>query len=241
MLVDLNRIPDLAYIKEGDGWLRIGAMTRETELDGSKLVADKYPLLADTTHVVADPLVRNLSTLGGNLAHADPANDHPASMIAYRAEIVATGPKGNRTIPATKFFTGPFETALEHDELLTEIRIPSPGKRSGGAYVKMERKVGDFATAAVAAQVSLASDGTVEQVGLALTNVGPAPIQASAAEAALKGKQPDDAAIRQAAELASQAAQPESDARGSQEYKRALVKTLAVRALRRAVGRAQGG
>ncbi|MGH2619829.1 MAG: FAD binding domain-containing protein, partial [Anaerolineales bacterium] len=154
MLVDLNRISELSYIKEGEGWLRIGAMTRETDMDRSDLIAKMYPLLADTTHVVADPLVRNLSTLGGNLAHADPANDHPATMIAYRAELVATGPKGNRTIPATEFFTGPFETALAANELLTEIRIPAPGKGSGGAYVKLERKVGDFATAAVAVQVS---------------------------------------------------------------------------------------
>lgn len=241
MLVDLNRISELAYIKEGEGWLRIGAMTRETDLDRSDLIAKKYPLLADTTHVVADPLVRNLSTLGGNLAHADPANDHPATMIAYRAQIVARGPKGERTIPATEFFKGPFETALAANELLTEVRIPAPGKNSGGAYVKLERKVGDFATAAVAAQISLAKDGTIEQAGLALTNVGPTPIHASAAEQSLKGKKPDDAVLRQAAELAAKAAQPDGDARGSEEYKRAMVKTLSVRALRRAVVRAQGG
>jgi len=240
MLVDLNRISDLAYIKEGDGWLRIGAMTRESDMDRSDLIAKKYPLLADTTHVVADPLVRNLSTLGGNLAHADPANDHPATMIAYRAEIVATGPKGDRTIPATEFFTGPFETGLAHGELLTEIRIPVPGKNSGGAYVKLERKVGDFATAAVAVQLSLAKDGTIEQAGLALTNVGLTPIHASAAEQALKGKKPDDTVLRQAADLAAKAAKPEPDARGSAEYKRAMVKTLTVRALRRAVARAKG-
>lgn len=241
MLVDLNRISDLAYIKEGEGWLRIGAMTRETDMDRSDLIDKRYPLLADTTHVVADPLVRNMSTLGGNLAHADPANDHPATMIAYRAQIVATGPKGERSIPATEFFTGPFETALAPNELLTEIRIPAPGKASGGAYFKLERKVGDFGTAAVAVQVSLAKDGTIEQAGIALTNVGVTPIQATAAEKALAGKKPEDAALKQAAELAAKAAKPESDARGSEEYKRALVKTLTMRALRKAVARAQGG
>ena len=241
MLVDLNRISDLAYIKEGEGWLRIGAMTRETDMDRSDLIDKRYPLLADTTHVVADPLVRNMSTLGGNLAHADPANDHPATMIAYRAQIVATGPKGERSIPATEFFTGPFETALAPNELLTEIRIPAPGKASGGAYFKLERKVGDFGTAAVAVQVSLAKDGTIEQAGIALTNVGVTPIQATAAEEALAGKKPEDAALKQAAELAAKAAKPESDARGSEEYKRALVKTLTMRALRKAVARAQGG
>ena len=241
MLVDLNRISDLAYIKEGEGWLRIGAMTRETDMDRSDLIDKRYPLLADTTHVVADPLVRNMSTLGGNLAHADPANDHPATMIAYRAQIVATGPKGERSIPATEFFTGPFETALAANELLTEIRIPAPGKASGGAYFKLERKVGDFGTAAVAVQVSLAKDGTIEQAGIALTNVGVTPIQATAAEKALEGKKPEDAALKQAAELAAKAAKPESDARGSEEYKRALVKTLTMRALRKAVARAQGG
>jgi carbon-monoxide dehydrogenase medium subunit len=241
VLVDLNRIDGLNYIREADGWLKIGAMTREVDLDRSALVQQKYPLLADTTRVVADPLVRNLATLGGNLAHADPANDHPAAMLAYEAQVVATGPKGERAIPAAKLFVGPFETSLAHDEILTEVRIPAAKPRSGGAYVKVERKVGDFATAAVAAQLTLDAKGNCEYAGLALTNVGLTPIHAEQAEQALVGRAPDDGAIRQAAGLAAQAAEPTGDYRGSEAYKRALVKTLAVRALRQAVQRAKGG
>jgi len=239
LLIDLNRLSDLAYIKEDGGWLKIGAMTRESALDRSDLVRTRYPLLHDTTRLVADPLVRNLATLGGNLAHADPANDHPAAMLAYRAQVVAVGPGGERTIPCAEFFVDLFTTSLAHDEILTEIQIPAPAAGSGGAYEKLERKVGDFATAAVGVQLTL-TDGKVASAGIGLTNVGATPIQASAAEAALVGSAPDDAALRQAAALAAEAAQPSADQRGSVEYKRSLVKTLALRALRTAVARAQG-
>jgi carbon-monoxide dehydrogenase medium subunit len=239
LLIDINRIDGLAYIREEGGWLKIGAMTREVDLERSDLVRTKYALLADTTAMVADPLVRNLATLGGNLAHADPANDHPASMLAYGAQVVAAGPIGERTIPIAEFFTGPFTTSLEHDEILTEIQIPVAKPHSGGAYAKVERKVGDFATAAVAAQIQLDAGGKVERAGLALTNVGLTPIQASQAEQALMGKAPDDEAIRAAAALAAQAADPAGDQRGSEAYKRALVKTLTVRALRKAAERAR--
>ena len=179
LLVDLNRLAGLAYLREEGGWLKIGAMTRESDLDRSDLIHKKYPLLADTAKVIADPVVRNMATVGGNLAHADPANDHPATMLAYGAQVVGTGPKGERVIPIDQFFKGPFETALAHDEILTEIRIPAPKPRSGGAYMKMERKVGDFATAAVAAQVTLGANGNCESVGIGLTNVGLTPIMAA--------------------------------------------------------------
>src|SRR5215467_14136173 len=192
-LVDIGKIPGLEYIKEEGGFLKIGGRTREAALEHSDLVRKKYPLLADTTEVIADPLVRNLATVGGNLAHGDPANDHPATMLAYGAEVVATGPKGARTIPIDKFFTGLFQTALAHDEILTEIRIPVPPARSGGAYVKLERKVGDFATAAAAAQVTLGAGGEVSRAGIALTNAGPMPILAEAAGESLRGKKPDAA------------------------------------------------
>jgi len=241
LLVDLNRLDGLAYLREEGGWLKIGAMTREADLDRSDLIHKKYPLLADTAKTIADPVVRNMATVGGNLAHADPANDHPATMLAYGAQVVATGPKGERVVPIDQFFKGPFETALAHDEILTEIRIPVPKPKSGGAYMKVERKVGDFATAAVAAQVTLGANGNCESVGLGLTNVGLTPIMAAKAEEALRGKKPDDANIRAAAQLAAEAAQPSGDQRGSEEYKRSLVKTLAVRALRKAVERAKGG
>jgi carbon-monoxide dehydrogenase medium subunit len=241
LLVDLNRLDGLAYLREEGGWLKIGAMTREADLDRSDLIHKKYRLLADTAKMIADPVVRNMATVGGNLAHADPANDHPATMLAYGAQVVATGPKGERVIPIDQFFKGPFETALARDEILTEIRIPAPKPRSGGAYMKVERKVGDFATAAVAAQVTLGANGNCESVGIGLTNVGLTPIMAAKAEEALRGKKPDDANIRAAAQLAADAAQPSGDQRGSEEYKRSLVKTLAVRALRKAVERAKGG
>jgi carbon-monoxide dehydrogenase medium subunit len=237
-VVDINSIPGLAGIREADGFLRVGALARESDLEESELVRTRYPLLHDTTRVIADPLVRNLATIGGNLAHGDPATDHPATMLALSAEVVATGPRGERRIPIDSFFTGPFATALEPGEILVEIRIPVPAARSGGAYVKMERKVGDFATAAVAAQLTLSAAGTCEQVGIGLTNVGLTPIKATQAENALKGKRPDDATIAQAARLAAEASQPAEDLRGSVEYKRDLVRVLTTRALRRAVQRA---
>jgi carbon-monoxide dehydrogenase medium subunit len=237
-LVDINAIPGLSGIREADGFLRIGALTRESDLEESEIVRTRYPLLHDTSKVIADPIVRNLATVGGNLAHGDPANDHPATMLALGAEIVAVGPKGERRMPIATFFTGPFETGLRPDEILVEIRVPVPPARSGGAYLKLERKVGDFATAAVAVQVTLGANGACEQAGIGLTNVGLTPIKATKAEASLKGKALDESAIKQAAELAAQAAEPSADLRGSVEYKKDLVRVLTARALRKAVERA---
>jgi carbon-monoxide dehydrogenase medium subunit len=239
VLIDINALSELAYIKEDGEWLRIGAMTREAELDRSDLVRRSYPLLADTARVVGDPLVRNLATLGGNLAHADPANDHPATMLAYGAEVVATGPEGERKIAASDFFRGAFETALEPSEILTEIRIPKARRGSGGAYFKLERKVGDFATAAVAVQLALDDRGTVASAGIGLTNVGLTPIFAKAASDSLNGRRPDADTFAVAAKLASDAAEPVDDHRGSEEYKRHLVRTLTDRALTLAAKRAQ--
>jgi carbon-monoxide dehydrogenase medium subunit len=239
-VVDINGIPGLSGIREADGFLRIGALTRESDLEDSELIRTRYPLLHDTSKVIADPVVRNLATIGGNLAHGDPANDHPATMLALGAEVVAVGPKGERRIAIGSFFTGPFATSLKPDEILVEIRIPQPVAKSGGAYLKLERKVGDFATAAVAAQLTLGAHGACDQVGIGLTNVGLTPIKATKAEAALKGKAPDEAAIKRAAELAAEASEPSEDLRGSVEYKRDLVRVLTARALRRAVERAGG-
>jgi aerobic carbon-monoxide dehydrogenase medium subunit len=238
-VVDINGIPGLSGIREADGVLRIGALTRESDLEESELIRTRYPLLHDTSKVIADPVVRNLATIGGNLAHGDPANDHPATMLALGAEVVAIGTKGERRIAIGSFFTGPFATSLKPDEILVEIRIPQPVAKSGGAYLKLERKVGDFATAAVAAQLTLGASGACDQVGIGLTNVGLTPIKATKAEAALKGKAPDETAIKRAAELAAEASEPSEDLRGSVEYKRDLVRVLTARALRRAVERAQ--
>lgn len=238
LLVDINRLEGLAYIREEDGWLKIGAMTREADLDRSALIQQKYPLLADTAKMIADPVVRNWATLGGNLAHADPANDHPAAMLAYGAQAVATGPNGQREIPITDFFTGPFTSALTQTEILTEIRIPARKPGEGGAYLKIERKVGDYATVAVAVQIRI-ENGVCVYAGVGLTNAGSAPIKAAQAEAQLTGKAIDDAAVKAAASASAAAADPSADYRGSEDYKRALIKTLTSRALRKALERSQ--
>lgn len=242
VLIDINRINGLEYIQETDGTLHIGALTREAELDSSSLIRDRYPILYDTSMMVADPVVRNWATVGGNLAHADPANDHPATMLALGASVVAMGPAGERVLSIEDFFTDmPFETALRPNEVLTEIRVPAPIPRSGGAYFKLERKVGDYAIAGVAAYITLDNNGNVSYAGIGLTNVGSVPIKARDAEHSLLGKPLDDASIHQAADLAAAAAQPTSDTRGPAEYKRDMVRTLAVRALRKARARATGG
>ncbi|MCY4599859.1 MAG: xanthine dehydrogenase family protein subunit M [Acidobacteria bacterium] len=239
-LVDIGRIPGLTDITEADGYLRIGGTAREADLERSDLIREKYPILLDTAAVIADPLVRNRATVGGNLAHGDPANDHPATMLALGAEVVARGPDGERTIPITGFFTGLFATALAPAEILTEIRIPVPPPRSGGAYVKLERKVGDFATAAAAAPVTLGEQGEIVRVGIGLTNAGPTPIKATAAERYLQRRQPDAEAIAAAARLAADATSPSADRRGSVEYKRDMARVLTGRAITRAVQRAGG-
>jgi carbon-monoxide dehydrogenase medium subunit len=237
-LIDINRISGLSYIKEEGGYLKIGGLVREAELEDSPLIRQKYPILFDTSRVIADPQIRNRATLAGNLAHGDPANDHPATMMALGAKIVAIGPQGERVIPVESFFITLFTTDLQHDEIVTEIRIPAPPARSGGAYLKLERKVGDFATAAVAAQLTVDQEGTCQKAGIALTNVGAIPIKVSKGEEFLQGKKLDETNITQAAQLAAEAAQPSSDLRGPEEYKRALVKELTRRALVRAYERA---
>jgi len=280
-IVDIGRIPGLDSISEEGGFLRIGALVTETALEEDATVAARYPILLDTAKVIADPLVRNRATICGNVAHGDPANDHPATMLALRAQMVATGPDGERTIGVDDFFHGLFMTALEEGEILTEIRIPAPGgsggaggggaaggglrsdgEQSGGAYLKLERKVGDYAVAGAAVQLSLGDDGKVTQAGIGLTNLGFAPIRASAAEAALTGarlvergglrgafhkvrdaiaKAPDaDDVIAAAAQAAADATDPVADRRGSVEYKRNMARVLTGRAIRKALERAAG-
>ena len=236
-VVDINGIAGLSGISEDNGFLRIGSLTRENDLERSEIVRSRYPILYDTAVVIADPLVRNMATVGGNLAHGDPANDHPATMLALGAQVAAVGPAGERVIPVSDFFEGPLTTALDHGEILTEIRIPTPPAGSGGAYLKLERKVGDYAIAGVAALVTVA-DGVCQQAGIGLTNVGSTPVKAGAAESFLMGKRLDDDTIREAAQLASQDADPTADLRGSEEYKRDMVRVLAGRALRLALERA---
>ena len=239
-LIDINRLPDLDQCQESNGFLSIGALTREADLERSALLRVHYPIVCDTARVIGDPLVRNLATIGGNLAHADPANDHPATMLALRAEIVATGLDGERTIPATEFFTDFFTTALGAEEMLTAIRLPTPAAGSGGTYVKLERKVGDFAIVGVAAQVTIDATGICTCAGIGLTNVAPTPLKVYAAETFLQGKRLEQDSIRQAAQLAAEAARPEADLRGSSEYKRDMVRVLTTRALTGALERARG-
>jgi aerobic carbon-monoxide dehydrogenase medium subunit len=241
LLIDINRISGLEYIREEDGYLKIGALTREAGLDRSSLVRTRYPLLADTCRYVADPTVRNMATLGGNLSHADPANDHPAAMLAYGAQVVASGPRGNRVIPIEEFFIGPFESALAHNEILTEIRIPIAQPGDVGAYHKVERRVGDFAVAGVAVQLHLDAQKMCSKAGIGLTNVGLTPIKAVEAEKYLVGRQMDENALHEAARLAGEAADPQDDQRGSVDYKRSLVRSSTVRALRSALSRLIGG
>ena len=239
-LVDINGITELSYVREEGGHLLIGAMTRESEVELSEVVAERYQLLADATRVIADPLVRNRATLGGNVAHADPANDHPAVMLAYGATMVARGPSGRREIPVDDFFTGLFESALEASEMLVEVRIPTPGAGSGGAYVKMERKVGDYAVSAAAVQLTMdGSSCTGARIGL--TNVSPVAMRAAAAEAALVGNEVTDAVLEAAGAAAAAECSPSADLRGSEEYKRDVTRVLVKRAVRKAIDRARGG
>jgi aerobic carbon-monoxide dehydrogenase medium subunit len=240
-IIDINRIPGLNYISELNGFLRIGALARESDLEVAPTVISRYPILMDTTSVIADPLVRNQATACGNLAHGDPANDHPATMLALGASIIAVGPNGEREIPIESFFIGLFTTALQPDEILKEIKIPMAPPSSGGAYLKIERKVGDYATAGVAVQITLNGAGACQRAGIGLTNVGFYPLKASKTEAFLRGKAFDDSTIKQAAEIAAGEAQPIDDIRGSADYKRDLVRVLTARALKRAFKRANGG
>ncbi len=239
-IIDIGRIPDLSYIREEGGFLRIGALVREVELERSELIAKRYPILKDTASVIADPLVRNRGTVAGNLAHGDPANDHPATMIALGAEVVARGPGGERSIPVAEFFQGLLTTALADDEILTEVRIPAPVEGSGGAYLKLERKVGDYATAGAACWIVLAGDGSIASARIGLTNLASTPVNATAAAAHLVGRKPTDETLDKTGELAAAATSPGKDRRGSVEYKQEMARVLTIRALKKALARAQG-
>lgn len=239
-LVDINRIQGLDTLAEEGGALRIGALVRHKTCERSELLRGRYGALGAAAPQISDPIIRNLGTVGGSLAHADPQGDWGSVMLAVGAEIDARGPGGTRTIPIADFFQGPFTTALEPTEIVTEIRVPDPGARAGGTYLKLERKIGDFATAGVAVQLSL-SNGTVGRAGIALTGVGPTNLTATAAEEALTGAELDDETIREAARLAAEAAQPHDDLRGSADYKRNVVRVFTERGLRTAADAARGG
>jgi carbon-monoxide dehydrogenase medium subunit len=239
-LVDIGRIPGLEYVKEDGGVLKIGAGTRQATLERSDVVRAKCAVLADAVPLIADPLVRNRGTIGGNVANGDPGNDEPAVMIAVGATLVVRGSKGERTIPANQFYKDFYTTALAPAEILTEIRIPLAPARTGSAYVKLKRKVGDFAAAAAAVQVTLDAKGAVASAAIVLTNAGPTPIEAADAARSLIGRMPDDKAIAEAAKRAAAKASPSADRRGSVEYKKEMARVMVSRALRQAVERAGG-
>jgi carbon-monoxide dehydrogenase medium subunit len=231
LLVDIGRIDGLDGVNEADGHLVLGTLARHNQLADDRLVADRYPLIAAAAPLIADPLVRNLGTVGGSLAHADPAGDWGSVMLALDAEVVVRGPTGERSLPIDDFLVDTFTTALEPTELLTSIMVPSPGARSGGTYLKLERKVGDFATVAAALALELGDDGRIDRAGVGLTAVSSRNVKAREAETTLVGSEPSEELFAEAARLAGAAAHPISDMRGSADYKRAVVEAYVRRGL----------
>jgi carbon-monoxide dehydrogenase medium subunit len=231
LLVDLGRIPGLDAIEIRGDALEIGALARHSEIAVAP-AAQRLPLLRSTAEQIADPLVRNLGTLCGSLAHADPRGDWGSAALALGAAVLARSRDASRAIPIDEFFRGPFESALEPGELVEGVRIPLPRGAAGGAYHKLERKVGDYATVAVAAQLELEPGGArIRAAGLGLTAVGPINLRAREAEALLIGAEASAELFAEAGRLAAQEAQPSADTRGSAEYKRSVVEVFVRRAL----------
>jgi len=238
LVLDIGRLPNLNVVSRRDGSLSIGALVRHVDVERDSTLAESAPIMGEAAHWIADPLVRNRGTVVGSVCHADPSGDWGAVMLALNAELVARSKSGERVIPAAEFFRDPFTTALKADEIVTEIRIPIPSGQAGGAYNKLERKVGDFATVAVAVQVEM-NGRKVTRAGIGLTSVGPTNIKATEAELALQGQELTDETIRDVAKLAAAAADPKDDIRGSAAYKKDVVRVFVQRGLRTALGRAQ--
>ncbi|MGO9725055.1 MAG: FAD binding domain-containing protein [Streptosporangiaceae bacterium] len=234
LVVDINNVPGLGYHRaDPDGTLHIGALCRHVDLERSALLASTQPTMAAAAPLIADPIVRNRGTLVGSLCHADPQGDWASVVLALGGSVVAQGPRGKRSIPMADFVTGPFQNVLEPAEIAVEAVIPAAqGTRSGG-YLKLERRVGDFATVGVAVAIET-SGGTVSRAGIALTGVGGSTIAAIAAAQALAGQPLSADSISRAADLAAEAARPRTDHRGSAEYKRHIVRTFVQRILTRA-------
>jgi aerobic carbon-monoxide dehydrogenase medium subunit len=232
-LVDINRVEGLDGLSEEDGGLRIGALVRHRDCERSELLRGRFGVLADAAPQISDPIVRNRGTVAGSLAHADPQGDWGSALMAADARVVVRSPGAQREIAVEELIEGPFTTKLQPNEIITEVRVPDPGPKTAGTYLKLERKIGDFATVGVAVQVSF-SNGSVGRAGIALTGVGPRNMRAPAAEEALAGRKLDDAAIAEAGRLAAEAAEPRSDVRGSADYKRNVVRVFTERGLRAA-------
>ncbi len=229
-LIDVNRIQGLDTIEEKDGSLHIGTLVRHNQLAASEVVSARYPTISAAAPQIADPLVRNLGTIGGSIAHADPAGDLGSVMLAVGASVILRSKSGEREVPATELFVDTFQTALRPDEILTEIRVPSPPARFGGAYLKLERKIGDFATVAAAVYLEM-SNGTIGRAGIGLTAVGLTNTKATAAEQSLAGATPGEEAFAEAGRLAAEVATPVSDVRGSDTYKKHVVDVFVRRGL----------
>jgi carbon-monoxide dehydrogenase medium subunit len=234
LLVDIGRIEELSYVRDAGESLAVGALTRHHDVAADPLVQEHCPLLSHAAGLIGDPQVRHRGTIGGSIAHGDPASDLPAILLALDAEIAAKGPDGERTIPAADFFRGLFETALGPREVVTEIRVPKLGTWKGWSYLKFNRRAQDWATVGVAAVVRR-EDGTVEEAAVALTNMGMTPVRASAVEQALAGAAVDTAAA--AAEHAGEGTNPPSDAAATADFRRHLARVLTRRALEEALSR----
>jgi carbon-monoxide dehydrogenase medium subunit len=232
-LIDVNRIDGLDGIEESGDVLRIGAMVRHNQLAASEVIAAGYQTIAAAAPQIADPLVRNLGTIGGSLAHADPSGDLGSVMLAMDGSVVLRKVGGEREVPVKDFLVGTFTTSIEPDEMLTEVRVPKPAANSGGTYLKLERKVGDYATVAAAVRLTM-DNGSIGSAGIGLTSVGLSNIKADAAEEALRGATPGDEAFAEAARLAAEASMPAADVRGSETYKRHMVDVYVRRGLTRA-------
>jgi aerobic carbon-monoxide dehydrogenase medium subunit len=238
-LVDLRKVPGLSGIREDGGALAIGAMTTHWQVESSALVKSKAPVLSEVAGIIGDPAVRNLGTVGGSLAHADPAADWPAIMIALGAEFVCEGAKGRRTVKVDDWFQGLMTTALGQDELLVEVRVPLWAAGSGAAYLKFPHPASRFAVVGVAAAVTVDKQGTATKVGVAVTGAGTKAVRAKTVEAACQGKKLDAAAIEAAAQKGHEGVDVQADLQGSVEYKSHLCRVFAKRALTQAVGRAK--
>ncbi|MGB5820587.1 MAG: xanthine dehydrogenase family protein subunit M [Saonia sp.] len=238
-IIDISKIDGLSYIKEEGDVLKIGALTTQAELEFNALMQKNYPIFMDAVKLTADPAVRNVGTIGGNIAHGDAANDQPAIMLAMRATVIAEGADGRKSIPIDEFFHGFYMTALEPSDVLVEIQVPKVKKGVGGAYHKVERKVGDYATAGVAVHIELDDAGVCTKAGIGLTNLSAVPLRVSRAEDLLMGKSITDDIIDQVGVIASEDCEPDSDLRGSEAYKRAITNSITKQMLRKALERAK--
>jgi aerobic carbon-monoxide dehydrogenase medium subunit len=236
VLVDINPIKELSYLREENGVLRIGATTRDAALEFAPWIK-RYSLIDDVSRVVADPVVRHMGTVVGSICHNDPAGDWTATSLASRATVVVRGVNGLREIPIDDFLVDSYTTAVEEGEMALELKIPIPDAHTQGSYQKIERKVGDYATCAAAIQLAMNADGTIRQAGIAITAVGAKAMRVNAAEAMLVGQKPNLELLRAAAEEAPKIATPNADARGSADYKKDMARVLVLRGLKQSLER----